>query len=196
MKISRVFASVAIASALAVSASAQSLADAAREQRANKPETPQAKVYTNDNLPTGGGITVIGAPAPAAPATPAKASSTTLAAAATSAADSQKAADKLKADVQAQKDEISRLERELDVATREWKLQQATYYADAGDQLRTRPPSPGVSASSMTRPSRSSRRLPMPSRNSTTYRSRRANRDCPLLRPNSPASARKSMALR
>jgi hypothetical protein len=136
MKISRVFSTVAIASALAVSASAQSLADAAREQRANKPETPQAKVYTNDNLPTGGGITVIGAPAPAAPATPAKASSTTLAAAATSAADSQKAADKLKADVQAQKDEISRLERELDVATREWKLQQATYYADAGNQLR------------------------------------------------------------
>ena len=35
-----------------------------------------------------------------------------------------------------QKDEISRLERELDVATREWKLQQATYYADAGNQLR------------------------------------------------------------
>jgi hypothetical protein len=139
MKISKVFATVAIASALAVSASAQSIADAAREQRANKPETPQAKVYTNDNLPTGGGITVIGAPAPAAPAASAaavKASSTTPAAAASPAADSQKEADKLKADVQAQKDEISRLQRELDVATREWKLQQATYYADAGNQLR------------------------------------------------------------
>ena len=138
MTISRVFATIAIASTLAVSASAQSLADAAREQRANKPETPQAKVYTNDNLPTGGGITVIGAPPAAAttPATPAKTASTTPAAATPSAADSQKAADKLKADVQAQKDEISRLERELDVATREWKLQQATYYADAGNQLR------------------------------------------------------------
>jgi hypothetical protein len=136
MKISRVFATVAIASTLAVTAGAQSLADAARQQRANKPETSQAKVYTNDNLPTGGGITVLGAPAPAAPATAAKTSSTTPAASASSAGDSQKAADKLKADAQAQKDEISRLERELDVATREWKLQQATFYADAGNQLR------------------------------------------------------------
>jgi hypothetical protein len=136
MTISKVLTTFVIALAFSVCASGQSLADAAREQRANKPETSQAKVYTNDNLPTGGGITVIGAPAPAAPATPAKASSATPAAAATSAADSQKAADKLKADVQAQKDEISRLERELDVATREWKLQQATYYADAGNQLR------------------------------------------------------------
>ncbi len=136
MKISKVLAAIAAASAIVISANAQSLGDAAREQRANKPETPQAKVYTNDNMPTGGGITVIGAPAPAAPATPAKGSSTTPAAAGNSEADSQKAADKLKADVQAQKDEISRLERELDVATREWKLQQATYYADAGNQLR------------------------------------------------------------
>jgi len=136
MTISKVLTTCAFAAVLAVSANAQSLADAAREQRANKPETPQAKVYTNDNLPTGGGITVIGAPAPPAPATPAKAASTTPTPAASSEADSQKAADKLKADVQTQKEQISRLEHELDVATREWKLQQATYYADAGNQLR------------------------------------------------------------
>jgi len=136
MKKSKVLTTFAIAAGLAVCASAQSLGDAAREQRANKPEGPQAKVYTNDNMPTAGGITVIGAPAPGASATPAKASSTTPAAAASAAADSQKASDKLRADVQAQKDEISRLERELDIATREWKLRQAAYYADAGNQLR------------------------------------------------------------
>jgi hypothetical protein len=143
MTLSKVLTAVAIASAFVVSTQAQSLGDQAREMRAEKTPAPQSKVYTNDNLPTGGGITVIGAaPAPAASSTVATASAATptkgaaVAPAANSAADDQKAADKLKDDVQAQKDEISRLERELDVATREWKLQQATYYADAGNQLR------------------------------------------------------------
>jgi hypothetical protein len=141
MTLSKVLTAVAIASAFVVSTQAQSLGDQAREMRAEKTPAPQSKVYTNDNLPTGGGITVIGAaPAPAASSTVATASAATptkgAAPAANSAADDQKAADKLKDDVQAQKDEISRLERELDVATREWKLQQATYYADAGNQLR------------------------------------------------------------
>ena len=138
MKISRVLTAVAITSAFAVSMQAQSLGDQARELRAEKTPAPQTKVYTNDNLPTGGGITVIGSPAPAAApaAAPAKGSTAAAAAPASSPADDSKAADKLKADVQAQKDEISRLQRELDVATREWKLQQATYYADAGNQLR------------------------------------------------------------
>lgn len=142
MTISKVLTAAAIATAFAVSTQAQSLGEQAREMRAEKTPAPQSKVYTNENLPTGGGITVIGAtPAPAAPAaaasavTPAKGTAT-AAPAANSAADDQKAADKLKDDVQAQKEEISRLERELDVATREWKLQQATYYADAGNQLR------------------------------------------------------------
>jgi hypothetical protein len=139
MKLSRGLSGIAIVSALAISAHAQSLGEAAREQRANKPEAPQTKVYTNDNLPTSGGITVVGSQSAAAPAptTTAKGASTsTAAAAAPSAADTQKAADKLKADVQAQKDEISRLQRELDISTREWKLRQAAYYADAGNQLR------------------------------------------------------------
>lgn len=139
MKISRVLTAIAIASAFAVSAYAQSLGEQAREARAAKAEASQAKVYTNDNMPTSGGITVVGASDPSAPAS-ATAKGTGSAAATSASAtpkeDPSKAAEKLKADVQAQKDEISRLERELDVATREWKLQQATYYADAGNQLR------------------------------------------------------------
>src|SRR5438270_9781696 len=146
MTLSKVLTAVAIASAFAVSVQAQSLGEQAREMRAEKTPAPQSKIYTNENLPTGGGITVIGAPP--APAAAAASSTTPTASAATpakgaaavpaanSAADDQKAADKLKDDVQAQKEEISRLQRELDVATREWKLQQATYYADAGNQLR------------------------------------------------------------
>src|SRR5207237_8957389 len=57
-------------------------------------------------------------------------------ASATPTEDPSKAAVKIKEDVQKQKEEISRLERELDVSTREWKLQQAAFYADAGNQLR------------------------------------------------------------
>src|SRR5438270_11140918 len=143
MTLSKVLTAVAIAAAFAVSTQAQSLGEQAREMRAEKTPAPQSKVYTNENLPTGGGITVIGAPpAPAGPASPAANSAATpakgaaAAPATNSAADDQKSADKLKDDVQAQKEEISRLQRELDVATREWKLQQATYYADAGNQLR------------------------------------------------------------
>jgi hypothetical protein len=142
MKISRVLVGLAVAVGLSLSAYSQSLGDAAREARAEKPATPQTKVYTNDNLPTTGSISVLGS-APAAPAATGasndgKASKPAGAAAASpsEAEAKQQAADKTKADVEAQKGEISRLERELDIATREWKLRQAAYYADAGNQLR------------------------------------------------------------
>ena len=142
MKISRVLVGLAVAVGLSLSAYSQSLGDAAREARAEKPATPQTKVYTNDNLPTTGSISVLGS-APSAPAatgasTDGKASKPAGAAAASpsEAEAKQQAADKTKADVEAQKGEISRLERELDIATREWKLRQAAYYADAGNQLR------------------------------------------------------------
>ena len=45
-------------------------------------------------------------------------------------------ADDVKAKVEAQKQEISRLQRELDIAQREAKLRAATFYGDAGAQLR------------------------------------------------------------
>jgi len=139
MKISKVLAAVTIAAAIAVCAQAQSLGEAAREQRANKPEAPQSKVFTNDNLPTGGGITIVGVPEPPPAAGPKGKTAATATPANTgvpSAEDQAKAVDKVKEDVQKQKAEIAQLERELDIATREWKLRQAAYYADAGNQLR------------------------------------------------------------
>ena len=90
-------------------------------------------------MPTGGGITVVGVPdAPAPAAAPAKGTGSAAATAANAAPkeDPTKSADKIKDDVQRQKDEIARLQRELDISTREWKLRQAAYYADAGNQLR------------------------------------------------------------
>lgn len=140
MKISKVLAGLTVAAGLSLSVYAQSLGDAAREARAEKPAVPQTKVYTNDNLPTAGAISVLGtgAPASSSPSSstdkPAKAASTTPAV--SDAEAKQKQVDKIKTDVEAQKAEISRLERELDISTREWKLRQAAYYADAGNQLR------------------------------------------------------------
>src|SRR3954451_8189736 len=118
MKISRGLSAVVLAGALSVTVCAQSLGDTARQARAEKPATPQTKVYTNDNLPTTGSISVLGS-APAAPAAPGasndgKATKPAGAAAASpsEAEAKQQAADKTKADVEAQKGEISRLERE------------------------------------------------------------------------------------
>jgi hypothetical protein len=138
MKITKVLAGIAVAGALSFSAYAQSLGDAAREARAEKPATPQTKVFTNDNLPTTGSISVLGTATPA-PSASASDKAAKPAAAATTAPDpaaKQKEADKIKDQIESQKGEISRLERELDISTREWKLRQAAYYADAGNQLR------------------------------------------------------------
>src|SRR4051812_15475759 len=137
MKILRVLAGIAVAGALSFSAHAQSLGDAAREARAEKPATPQTKVFTNDNLPTTGAISVMGTAAPTPSASSSdKAAKPAAAATAPDPAAKQKEADKIKDQIESQKGEISRLERELDISTREWKLRQAAYYADAGNQLR------------------------------------------------------------
>jgi hypothetical protein len=78
------------------------------------------------------------APAPLATSSSDKTAKPAAAAVATAPdpAAKQKEADKIKTDIESQKGEISRLERELDISTREWKLRQAAYYADAGNQLR------------------------------------------------------------
>jgi hypothetical protein len=52
------------------------------------------------------------------------------------AADSAQKHDKLADQLKAQKDEIARLQRELDIVQREQRLRAAAYYADAGTQLR------------------------------------------------------------
>jgi hypothetical protein len=139
MKSSTVLTGIAIVGIFSFSAHAQSLGEQARELRAEKPAAPQTKVYTNDNLPTTGAISVLGtsASAPAASSSSDGSAKATAAKAGPSdAAAKQKASEKVQADIDAQKGEISRLERELDISTREWKLRQATYYADAGNQLR------------------------------------------------------------
>lgn len=137
---------VVVASALGAAAQSESLGDAARAAR-REPRPPAKKVYTNDNLPTSASISVVGAPpAEEAEQQPATRPPEEKAkpAAATAAAKETKAEEKKAAQPQAgspeqiaaQKDRIASLEKELDLLQREYKLQVADYYADAGNQLR------------------------------------------------------------
>ncbi|HWZ42025.1 MAG TPA: hypothetical protein VNW97_01040 [Candidatus Saccharimonadales bacterium] len=50
--------------------------------------------------------------------------------------DAAKAADDFKSKIEGVKKELAQLQRELDVSEREAKMRAATYYADAGSQLR------------------------------------------------------------
>lgn len=131
---------------LAVNAAAQSVADAARANRAQKKPNPSAQVIDNDVIPS------IISKSPETTVTTGNAPAATRenAAPATAGKEGAKDADKdKKADAQDkvdseawkkkiadQKKEIAQLQRELDVAEREARLRAAAYYADAGVQLR------------------------------------------------------------
>ncbi len=109
----------------------QSLGDLARQQRQSK-RPSSAKVITNDD------IAMVPPPAPAAAAEEkgGKKSDKDEAAAAPSADDKAKLAASFKAKIDEQKKNITQLERELDVAQREYRLKVAVYYADVGNSLR------------------------------------------------------------
>jgi hypothetical protein len=153
--------------ALLVSASlvqAQTPADAARHSQNHSRST--GKVYTNDNLPKDGVISVIGVETPAVaqegdtndqaasaetasanpeapnPATSEqnaggeKAGSESKADSSPAAAEPAQRSAELKKDAAQIKENISMLEREIDVSNREFRLRAATFYADAGNSLR------------------------------------------------------------
>ncbi|HEX9121152.1 MAG TPA: hypothetical protein VF840_11490 [Terriglobales bacterium] len=113
----------------------QSLGEVARQQRQSK-RPSSARVITNDD------IAMAAAPAPdaAAPAAADEAKSDKSgksdAAAAPGAEDKAKLAASFKAKADEQKKNIAQLERELDVAQREYRLKVAVYYADVGNNLR------------------------------------------------------------
>ena len=118
----------------------QPLGDYARTVRKDKEKEPKTSVkkYDNDNLPVNDKLSIVGnAPADqtaAGAAAPADANA--AAKPADTAADKQKAVDEWKTKIATQKDQISLMSRELDVAQREYRLRAAAMYADAGNRLR------------------------------------------------------------
>jgi len=127
---------------LAAAAAAQegsTLGDAGRDARKSR-RPSNAKVWTNDNLPTSSTINIAGdrdSTREASPEEQAKASQAT-----------DKDKDKEKADagkdqqdewrkrIGDQQTQVSQLQREVDVAQREYKLKVAGAYFDAGNMLR------------------------------------------------------------
>ena len=129
-------AALVVAFTIVTCAGAQeSLGELARQQRQLK-RPSSARVITNDD------IAMAAAPAPEAapPAAAAEAkgdkSEKSDAAAVPSADDKEKLAASFKAKADEQKKNIAQLERELDVAQREYRVKVAIYYADVGNNLR------------------------------------------------------------
>jgi hypothetical protein len=123
--------------AMCAMASAQSLGDAARQNRNEKKPAPK-KVYTNDDIQSA---------APVAPATTADGVSDKPAGGGTAKTAEKKddkkdeknaagKADEWKKKVDGQKQAIADDERELNLMEREHQIRVSTYYADAGNQLR------------------------------------------------------------
>ena len=127
------FVLLTLAGVLTAIAAAQSLGEYARQQRAKKGPAPAAvKEYTNDNLPTSGGLGTISTSA----ATTAGSASSSAAKGANDA-DSDKERSKLEEEWRAkfkeQKNVIATLQRELDVAQRENSSRQAQTQSNSQD---------------------------------------------------------------
>jgi hypothetical protein len=122
----------------ASAAFAQSLGDYARQARKNKPKTDTSRHYDNDNLPTNEQLSVVG-PEPSA-STGGDQKTATAQTAATdpkaAQADRQKAVDEIKQKMDDQKSKLDALNHELELDQREYRLRAATFYGDAGAQLR------------------------------------------------------------
>jgi hypothetical protein len=122
-------APLACASATALQSGQQqdSLAAAARRAREQQKNQPKAaKVWDNDNIPKADGVNVVGPPVPAAsaktPATSAKESTSKE-----SAEEAKKKSD-LEAELKAAKDNLKRLETDLNFAQRKYALDQQSFY--------------------------------------------------------------------
>jgi len=112
-----------LAGLLAAAAGAQSLGEYARQQRAKKPATPAgAKVYTNDNLPTSGGLSEVSVAPSSAPS---------ASAAASKSEEKKEDRGKLEAEWRAkfkeQKENVALLERELALRKGENQTQNVRY---------------------------------------------------------------------
>ena len=110
---------------------AQDLGAVARQQRQKK--SPATKVYTNEDFPSHPEEATPTASVDGKPSADGKAADKSKEAA---PEDKDKEAAAMQKRVDAQKNEIALLSREIDIADREFKLQVANYYGDAGNSLR------------------------------------------------------------
>lgn len=119
----------------------QSLGDAARKARMQKPSpSPNERVFDNENLPRSGGIGYVSSSAQSKSSDNANAGddkkSDDNQAASAEKETSKKAAEEWAGKIADQKKGIAQLERELSVLQRERQIRATVFYADAGMRLR------------------------------------------------------------
>jgi hypothetical protein len=116
----------------------QSLGSIARQLRMQKPAPATSqKVFTNDNLPTSGGLGVVSVSSPSQSAAAPEDKANGKAGKASDPAAQQKAIDDdWKQKIEDQKNQIDLIQRELGVLQREAQIRSTVYYADVGTQLR------------------------------------------------------------
>ena len=107
-----------------------SLADYARSVRKNKPDSGSASHhYDNDNLPTGGTVSVVG------PETPPDAAKSNTPPDTANKPDRQKMTTELQQKIDDQKKKVDTMTKELDLQQREFRLRVAQYYTDPNNRL-------------------------------------------------------------
>lgn len=116
------------------SPSSPSLGDVARQARKDKAKAETSHHYDNDNLPVNEDVSVVG-PAPSAPAPSADPNSAqnTPTDSKTAQANHQT---EIKQKMDEEKSKVDALAHELELDQREYRLRAATFYGDAGAQLR------------------------------------------------------------
>jgi hypothetical protein len=104
----------------------ESLAESARKIREQKKDAPKAaKVFTNDNLPTGGGISSVGPASEAAPATTAAAGASASTSGKTSSSDDEK---QWRDKFAGLRNKLAQDQTALDVMQRELNVDAQQYY--------------------------------------------------------------------
>lgn len=129
---------LAFGSLLTLSTAAQSLGDAARQARKNKPAEPTTKVITNDDIATSSSRTtdtVYNTPDSSSSATT-KPPEEDKKKSEPSAEDRAKQDQERREKIAAQQEQISKLEKELDQLQHDVKQRASNYYGDAGTRLR------------------------------------------------------------
>lgn len=121
--------------AQAPAAQGDALAEAARKAREQRKEAPKAaKVFTNDNIPTAGGISAVGA-APATPAAPGEGNGGAAQAKTTSKAAAPNGETAWRARFASLRHKLEQDQSELDIMQRELGQLNLQYYPDPNKQM-------------------------------------------------------------
>lgn len=110
-----------------------SLGDAARRVREQKKHAPKAaRVWTNDNLPDSGGVSVVGPTTEPTPPAKAEGPGQVAEPSAGAAESEEKDLSEKEAELREAKEQLKRAEKQLDLLQRDFDLHRQQYYSNPG----------------------------------------------------------------